>query len=85
MPAAPSSPIEPSIGHLVALTETYAEDRAGLLSVLAKVPDPRKPRGVRHRLASATMTTSQPATTAAADALPRSAANSALPARAITP
>ena len=52
MPAAPSSPIEPSIGHLVALTETYAEDRAGLLSVLAKVPDPRKPRGVRHRLAA---------------------------------
>ena len=52
MPAAPSSPIESSIGHLVALTETYAEDRAGVLSVLARIPDPRKPRGVRHRLAA---------------------------------
>ena len=52
MPAAPSSPIDPSIGHLLALTETVAEDRAGLLSVLAQVPDPRKPRGVRHRLAA---------------------------------
>ena len=52
MPAAPSSPIDPSIGHLFALTETYAEDEAGWLSVLARVPDPRKPRGVRHRLAA---------------------------------
>ena len=51
MPAAPSSPIAPEIGHLFALTETVAGDRAGLLSVLARVPDPRKPRGVRHRLA----------------------------------
>ena len=50
MPAAPSSPIDPSIGHLVALSETVAADRAGVLSVLARVPDPRKPRGVRHRL-----------------------------------
>ncbi len=52
MPAAPSSPIDPSVGHLVALSETFAGDRAGLLSVLAQVPDPRKPRGVRHRLAT---------------------------------
>ena len=52
MPAAPSSPIDTSIGHLLALTETGAGDRAGLLSVLAQVPDPRKPRGVRHRLAT---------------------------------
>ena len=52
MPAAPSSPIDPSIGHLLDLTGTVAEDRAGLLSVLAQVPDPRKPRGVRHRLAA---------------------------------
>jgi len=52
MPAAPSSPIEPSIGHLLALSYTFGEDRAGLFSVLAKVPDPRKPRGVRHRLAA---------------------------------
>ena len=40
MPAAPSSPIDPSIGHLVALSETVAADRAGVLSVLARVPDP---------------------------------------------
>jgi hypothetical protein len=52
MPAAPSSPIDPSVGHLVALSETFAWDRAGVLSVLARVPDPRKPRGVRHRLAA---------------------------------
>ena len=52
MPAASSSPIDPSIGHLVALSETVAEDRAGVLSVLARIPDPRKPRGVRHRLAA---------------------------------
>ncbi len=52
MPASPSSPIDPSIGHLVALTHTFGEDPAGLLSVLARVPDPRKPRGVRHRLAA---------------------------------
>ena len=45
MPAAPSSPIAPEIGHLFALTETVAGDRAGLLSVLAQVPDPRRPRG----------------------------------------
>ena len=52
MPAAPSSPIDPSIGHLLDLTRSVAEDRAGLLLVLAQVPDPRKPRGVRHRLAA---------------------------------
>ena len=52
MPAAPSSPIDPAIGHLLALGESFAGDRAGVLSVLARVPDPRKPRGVRHRLAA---------------------------------
>jgi hypothetical protein len=52
MPAAPSSPIAPEIGHLLDLSETFAWDRAGVLSVLARVPDPRKPRGVRHRLAA---------------------------------
>lgn len=50
MPAAQSSPIDRAIGHLLALRDTYEQDRAGLLSVLAQVPDPRKPRGVRHRL-----------------------------------
>lgn len=52
MPAEQSSPVDPTIGHLLALTETFADDRAGLLSVLAQIPDPRKPRGVRHRLAA---------------------------------
>jgi predicted transposase YbfD/YdcC len=52
MPAATSSPIDPAIGHLLALAESFAGDRAGLLSVLARIPDPRKPRGVRHRLAA---------------------------------
>ncbi len=52
MPAVPSSSIDPSIGHLLDLTRTVAGDRAGLLSVLAQIPDPRRPRGVRHRLAA---------------------------------
>ena len=52
MPAVPSSPIDPSVGHLLALTESCGRDREGLVSVLARVPDPRKPRGVRHRLAA---------------------------------
>jgi predicted transposase YbfD/YdcC len=50
MPAAQSSPIDRAIGHLLALRDTFEQDRAGLLSVLAQVPDPRQPRGVRHRL-----------------------------------
>ena len=50
MPAAQSSPIDRGIGHLLALRDTFEQDRAGLLSVLAQVPDPGKPRGVRHRL-----------------------------------
>jgi predicted transposase YbfD/YdcC len=50
MPAEPSSPIAPEIGHLLALTETVADDRSGVLAVLARIADPRKRRGVRHRL-----------------------------------
>ena len=50
MPAKPSSPIAPEIGHLLALTETVADDRSGVLAVLARIADPRKRRGVRHRL-----------------------------------
>ena len=52
MPADPSSPIASEIGHLLALTETVAGDRSGVLAVLARVADPRKRRGVRHRLAA---------------------------------
>ncbi len=50
MPAAQSSPIDPAIGHLLALRETFDDDRARLLSLLGQVPDPRRRRGVRHRL-----------------------------------
>lgn len=51
MPAVPSSPIDPVIGHLVDLSEHLAGDRSGLLAVLRQVSDPRKARGVRHSLA----------------------------------
>jgi predicted transposase YbfD/YdcC len=52
MPAEPSSPIAPEIGHLLELTETFVVERSGVLAVLARVADPRKPRGVRHRLSA---------------------------------
>src|SRR4249920_76628 len=48
MPALSSSPIDPAIGHLADLAEDAGED---LLAVLARVADPRRRRGVRHRLA----------------------------------
>ena len=51
MPASSSSPIDPALGHLAGLAKEAAEDRPGLLAVLAKVTDPRHRRGVRHRLA----------------------------------
>jgi predicted transposase YbfD/YdcC len=51
MPALSSSPIDPVIGQLAGLAEDAAEDRPGLLAVLARVADPRHRRGVRHRLA----------------------------------
>ena len=53
MPAAPSSPIDRVIDHLVAVTDDLDGDRSdhpGLLAVLAQVTDPRRPRGVRHSL-----------------------------------
>jgi predicted transposase YbfD/YdcC len=52
MPAEPSSPIAPEIGHLLALTETFADDRSDVLAVLTRIADPRKRRGVRHRLSA---------------------------------
>lgn len=52
MPAETSSPIDPAIGHLLALTEAFDKDRAGLLTALALVKDPRKRRGIRHGLAA---------------------------------
>jgi len=51
MPAPPSSPIDPVIGHLVELAADAAKEPAGLLGMLARVADPRHRRGVRHRLA----------------------------------
>ena len=50
MPASPSSLIDPAIGHLADLAGDVAEDPRGLLGVLARVADPRRRRGVRHRL-----------------------------------
>jgi predicted transposase YbfD/YdcC len=50
MPAPPSSPIDPAIGHLAELAAETAEMQPGLLAVLARVADPRHRRGVRHRL-----------------------------------
>jgi hypothetical protein len=50
MPALSSFPIDPAIGHLADLADD-AEDPPGLLTVLAKVTDPRHRRGIRHRLA----------------------------------
>jgi DDE_Tnp_1-associated/Transposase DDE domain len=50
MPALSSSLIDPAIGHLADLAGDV-EDPPGLLTVLAKVSDPRHRRGIRHRLA----------------------------------
>jgi predicted transposase YbfD/YdcC len=52
MPAAPSSPIDPAIGHLLAAVRSVDADPATVLSVLAAVADPRARRGIRHRLST---------------------------------
>ena len=52
MPAGPSSPIDPAIGHLLAAVKSVGSDRATVLPVLAGVVDPRARRGVRHRLST---------------------------------
>jgi predicted transposase YbfD/YdcC len=49
MPAASSLPIDPVLGHLVDAVD-HRGVGAGLLAALAAVPDPRKPRGVRHQI-----------------------------------
>src|ERR1035441_1968991 len=51
MPAPPSSLIDPAIGHLLEVAAETSEGQPGLLAVLARVADPRRRRGVRHRLA----------------------------------
>jgi DDE family transposase len=50
MPAAPSSPIDPTIGYLLTAVGSVDADRATILSVLAAVADPRARRGIRHGL-----------------------------------
>jgi predicted transposase YbfD/YdcC len=49
MPAQTSSRIDPALGHLLTVVEPFADDRVGLLAVLAQIPDPRKARGIRHK------------------------------------
>jgi predicted transposase YbfD/YdcC len=49
MPAATSSPIHPVLDYLVDAVDHNRVD-AGLLAALAGVPDPRKPRGLRHEI-----------------------------------
>ncbi|MFE2189046.1 ISAs1 family transposase [Streptomyces sp. NPDC059455] len=51
MPADASSPIPPALDQLRENPQVGPEEVPGLLERLAKVPDPRDPRGVRHRLA----------------------------------
>jgi DDE_Tnp_1-associated/Transposase DDE domain len=50
VPAESSLPIEPAISYLARAVAGVGTDRASLLQVLAAVADPRKRRGVRHRL-----------------------------------
>ena len=51
MPAAPSSLTDPAIGQLLTAAQALDGKRAGLLPMLASIPDPRARRGVRHQLA----------------------------------
>ena len=51
MPAPSSSRIDPVIGHLAELAGGAAGEPPGLLAVLAGMADPRRRRGVRHKLA----------------------------------
>ena len=50
MPASSSSLTVPVIGHLAELASEVAGESPRLLAVLAKITDPRRRRGVRHRL-----------------------------------
>ena len=51
MPAPPSSPIDPALGHLAELAAEATGEQPGLPGMLARVADPRHRRGVRHQLA----------------------------------
>ncbi|MFE5098123.1 transposase family protein [Streptomyces sp. NPDC056638] len=50
MPADASSPITCAFDQLREHLEVVSEEVPSLLERLAEVPDPRDPRGVRHRL-----------------------------------
>lgn len=50
MPVPVSSPIAPVVGHLASAVDTGGLSGGGLPAVLARVTDPRKRRGVRHRV-----------------------------------
>jgi predicted transposase YbfD/YdcC len=50
MPASSSSPTSPVLGQLADLAEAAGEDAPGLLTLLARVTDPRYRRGIRYRL-----------------------------------
>lgn len=50
MPAVVSSPIPPVLDQLCCQAEAAEDELPGLLARLAEVPDPRKPRGLRHSL-----------------------------------
>ncbi|WP_234042641.1 transposase family protein [Streptomyces marianii] len=49
MPADASSLIPPALGQLREKPQVRPAEVPGLLERLAEVPDPRDPRGVRHR------------------------------------
>ncbi|WP_406154642.1 transposase family protein [Streptomyces sp. NBC_00882] len=51
MPADASSLVPPALDQLRENPQAGPEEVPGLLERLAAVPDPRDPRGVRHRLA----------------------------------
>jgi predicted transposase YbfD/YdcC len=50
MPASSSSPTSSVLGQLADLAEAAGEDAPGLLTLLARVSDPRYRRGIRYRL-----------------------------------
>lgn len=52
MPAPASSPIHPAVAHLASTVETQPVAGQGLSAALEHVADPRKRRGVRHRVSS---------------------------------
>jgi hypothetical protein len=51
MRAAPSSPISPAVGQLLAAARALGRDGKGVLPLLTAFPDPRARRGVRHPVA----------------------------------